>query len=140
MGVLILGYYFEGKDLKDIVIVLFDYGGVMCVCKFVDCLKVLIVIIDKCCFRLNEVEVMNIVGNVEGKIVILIDDIIDMVGIIIFVVNVLVENGAVEVYVCCMYFVLLGFVVEWINNFKIKEFVVMNSIKFFEEKKIECFK
>lgn len=83
---------------------------------------------------------MNIVGNIEGKIVIFIDDIIDIVGIIIFVVNVFVENGVKEVYVCCIYFVLLGLVVEWINNLIIKEFVVINSIKFFEEKKIEWFK
>lgn len=114
MGVLIFLDYFEIKGFKDIVIVFFDYGGVICVRKMVDCLKVLIVIIDKCRFCLNVLEVMNIIGNIEGKIVILIDDIIDIVGIIILVVNVFVENGVFEVYVCCIYLVLFGLVIECI--------------------------
>lgn len=82
----------------------------MCVCKLVEFLKVLIVIIDKCCLKVNVVEVMNIIGYVEGKICVLIDDMIDIVGIIFFVVNVLKEVGVKDVYVFCIYFVLLGLV------------------------------
>lgn len=89
MGVLIFVKYFKDDlniNLEECVVVLLDYGGVICVCKLVDILKILIVIIDKCCFRLNVVEVMNIVGEIEGCMVIIIDDIIDIVGIIILVV------------------------------------------------------
>lgn len=50
----------------------------------------------------------------EGKIVILIDDMIDIVGIIIIGVSVLIEVGVKEVYVCCIYLVFLGFVIECI--------------------------
>lgn len=51
---------------------------------------------------------MNIVGNVEGKTAILIDDIIDTAGTITLAANALVENGAAEVYACCTHPVLSG--------------------------------
>lgn len=134
MGVPILGHYFEGKDLKDIVIVSPDHGGVTRARKLADRLKAPIAIIDKRRPRPNEVEVMNIVGNVEGKTAILIDDIIDTAGTITLAANALVENGVAEVYACCTHPVLSGPAVERINNSKIKELVVTNSIKLPEEK------
>lgn len=140
MGVPILGHYFEGKDLKDIVIVSPDHGGVTRARKLADRLKAPIAIIDKRRPRPNEVEVMNIVGNVEGKTAILIDDIIDTAGTITLAANALVENGAAEVYACCTHPVLSGPAVERINNSKIKELVVTNSIKLPDEKKIDRFK
>lgn len=130
-------YFSECYLGDDLVVVFFDYGGVIWVCKMVDCLKVLIVIIDKCCLCLNVVEVMNIVGNVEGKVCIIIDDIIDIVGIIIFVVKVLCEVGVIKVYVCCLYLVFLGFVMKCIEELLIEKLVVINFIVFLEEKWID---
>lgn len=79
MGVPILSDYFEAKGLKDIVIVSPDHGGVTRARKMADRLKAPIAIIDKRRPRPNVSEVMNIIGNIEGKTAILIDDIIDTV-------------------------------------------------------------
>ncbi|AZB41190.1 ribose-phosphate diphosphokinase [Bacillus sp. FJAT-42376] len=137
MGVPILGDYFSKKNLKDIVIVSPDHGGVTRARKLADRLKAPIAIIDKRRPRPNVVEVMNIVGNIEGKTAILIDDIIDTAGTITLAANALVENGASEVYACCTHPVLSGPAIERIQNSKIKELVVTNSIALSEDKKID---
>lgn len=137
MGVPILSEYFEQKNLKDIVIVSPDHGGVTRARKMADRLKAPIAIIDKRRPRPNVSEVMNIIGNVEGKTAILIDDIIDTAGTITLAANALVENGASDVYACCTHPVLSGPAIERIQNSKIKELVVTNSIALSEDKKID---
>ncbi len=137
MGVPILSDYFETKGLKDIVIVSPDHGGVTRARKMADRLKAPIAIIDKHRPRPNVSEVMNIIGNIEGKTAILIDDIIDTAGTITLAANALVENGASEVYACCTHPVLSGPAIERIQNSNIKELVVTNSIVLPEEKKID---
>ncbi|WP_038812484.1 ribose-phosphate diphosphokinase [Bacillus anthracis] len=137
MGVPILSDYFETKGLKDIVIVSPDHGGVTRARKMADRLKAPIAIIDKRRPRPNVSEVMNIIGNIEGKTAILIDDIIDTAGTITLAANTLVENGASEVYACCTHPVLSGPAIERIQNSNIKELVVTNSIVLPEEKKID---
>ncbi|ATH93989.1 ribose-phosphate pyrophosphokinase [Bacillus glycinifermentans] len=140
MGVPILGSYFEQKNLNDIVIVSPDHGGVTRARKLADRLKAPIAIIDKRRPKPNVAEVMNIIGHIEGKTAILIDDIIDTAGTITLAANALVESGASEVYACCTHPVLSGPAIERIKNSKIKELVVTNSIELPEEKKIEKFK
>ncbi|CAM4206263.1 MULTISPECIES: ribose-phosphate diphosphokinase [Bacillus] len=137
MGVPILSDYFETKGLKDIVIVSPDHGGVTRARKMADRLKAPIAIIDKRRPRPNVSEVMNIIGNIEGKTAILIDDIIDTAGTITLAANALVENGASEVYACCTHPVLSGPAIERIQNSNIKELVVTNSIVLPEDKKID---
>lgn len=134
MGVPILADYFENKNLKDIVIVAPDHGGVTRARKMADRLKAPIAIIDKRRPKPNVAEVMNIVGNIEGKTAIIIDDIIDTAGTITLAANALVENGALEVYACCTHPVLSGPAIERIQNSKIKELVVTNSIALNEDK------
>ena len=82
VGVPILADYFKSKNLDDIVIVSPDHGGVTRARNMADRLKAPIAIIDKRRPRPNVAEVMNIVGNIEGKTAILIDDIIDTAGTI----------------------------------------------------------
>lgn len=136
MGVPILSEYFKNKELiGDIVIVSPDHGGVTRARKMAERLKAPIAIIDKRRPRPNVAEVMNIVGNIEGKVAILIDDIIDTAGTITLAANALVENGAAEVYACCTHPVLSGPAIERIENSKIKELVVTNSISLPEEKR-----
>ena len=138
MGVPILADYFKSKELNgDIVIVSPDHGGVTRARKMAERLKAPIAIIDKRRPKPNVAEVMNIVGNIEGKIAILIDDIIDTAGTITLAANALVENGAKEVYACCTHPVLSGPAIERIQNSKIKELVITNSIALPEEKNIE---
>nr|WP_183255835.1 ribose-phosphate diphosphokinase [Anoxybacillus tepidamans] len=137
MGVPILADYFKNKNLQDIVIVSPDHGGVTRTRRLADRLKAPIAIIDKRRPKPNVAEVMNIVGQVEGKTAILIDDIIDTAGTITLAANALVENGAAEVYACCTHPVLSGPAIERIQNSKIKELVITNSIALPEEKKID---
>ncbi|WP_044747328.1 ribose-phosphate diphosphokinase [Bacillus alveayuensis] len=140
MGVPILADYFLNKHFNDVVIVSPDHGGVTRARKLADRLKAPIAIIDKRRPRPNVAEVMNIVGNIEGKTAILIDDIIDTAGTITLAANALVENGAKEVYACCTHPVLSGPAIERIQNSNIKELIVTNSISLPEEKKIEKLK
>ena len=136
IAVPILSDYFLEKNIdpSEIVIVSPDHGGVTRARKMADRLKAPIAIIDKRRPRPNVAEVMNIVGNVDGKICILIDDIIDTAGTITIAANALVESGAKEVYACCTHPVLSGPAIERIDNSVIKELVITNSIELPEEK------
>lgn len=133
----LLSNYFEAKGLDDVVVVSPDHGGVTRARKMADRLKTPIGIIDKRRPRPNVAEVMNIIGNIEGKTAILIDDIIDTAGTITLAANALIESGAKEVYACCTHPVLSGPAIERIANSKIKELVVTNTIPLAEEKLID---
>ena len=122
----------EGSEL---VIVSPDHGGVTRARKMADRMKAPIAIIDKRRPRPNVAEVMSIVGNVEGKTAILIDDIIDTAGTITIAANAIIESGAKEVYACCTHPVLSGPAIERIDNSQIKELVITNSIELPESKK-----
>ncbi|PIC98643.1 MULTISPECIES: ribose-phosphate diphosphokinase [unclassified Sporosarcina] len=132
----ILTEYFQSQGLAsdDLVIVSPDHGGVTRARKMADRMKAPIAIIDKRRPRPNVAEVMNIVGNVEGKTAILIDDIIDTAGTITIAASALIESGAKEVYACCSHPVLSGPAIERINNSQIKQLVITNSIKLPESK------
>ncbi|WP_181351145.1 ribose-phosphate diphosphokinase [Thalassobacillus sp. CUG 92003] len=137
VGVPILSDYFEKKSFEDIVIVSPDHGGVTRARKMADRLEAPIAIIDKRRPLPNVAEVMNIVGNIEGKTAIIIDDIIDTAGTITLAANALVENGANEVYACCTHPVLSGPAMERIENSMIKELVVTNTIPLSDDKLID---
>lgn len=126
----ILTEYFKQKGFSrdDLVIVSPDHGGVTRARKMADRMKAPIAIIDKRRPKPNVAEVMSIVGSVEGKTAILIDDIIDTAGTITVAANALIESGAREVYACCTHPVLSGPAIERIDNSKIKELVVTNTI------------
>ncbi len=134
VGVPILSSYWSKKGLDDIVVVSPDHGGVTRARQLADRLKAPIAIIDKRRPKPNVAEVMNIVGNIQGKTAILIDDIIDTAGTITLGANALIDNGATEVYACCTHPVLSGPAMDRIEASKIKELVVTNSIPLAEEK------
>lgn len=136
-GVAILSDFFAAKKLDDIIIVSPDHGGVTRARKMADRLKAPIGIIDKRRPRPNVAEVMNIIGNIEGKTAILIDDIIDTAGTITLAANALIESGAKAVYACCTHPVLSGPAIERINDSHIKELVVTDTIPLTEEKHID---
>lgn len=135
-GVPIIAEYFMQKNFNpdELVIVSPDHGGVTRTRKLAEYLKAPIAIIDKRRPKPNVSEVMNIVGNVEGKTCILIDDIIDTAGTITLAANALMDVGAKEVYASCTHPVLSGPAMERINSSAIKELVVTNSIALSEEK------
>jgi len=137
VGVPIISDYWIDKGLEDVVVVSPDHGGVSRARQLADRLKAPIAIIDKRRPRPNVAEVMNIVGNVQGKTAILIDDIIDTAGTITLAADALIENGATDVYACCTHPVLSGPAMDRIGNSAIKELVVTNSISLPTEKQTE---
>ena len=139
MAAPIIANYFKNKipDMEDVVVVSPDHGGVTRARKLADALNTPIAIIDKRRPKPNVAEVMNIVGNIEGKTCILIDDIIDTAGTITLGAKALKERGAKEVYASCSHAVLSGQALERIENSPIKELVYANTIYIPEEKKLD---
>ncbi|MBT2655249.1 ribose-phosphate diphosphokinase [Bacillus sp. ISL-18] len=136
IGVPILAKYFENKGLEDIVVVAPDNGGVVRARKMASSLNAPIAFIDKRRPRPNVAEIMNIVGSIEGKNAIMIDDLIDTAGTITLAANALVEKGAKAVYACCTHPVLSGQAICRIQSSAIKELVVTNTIELPYEKRI----
>lgn len=128
LGVPILAKCFKEKGLNDIVVVSPDHGGVVRARKLADYLKAPIAIIDKRRPKPNVSEVMNIIGDIEGKTAIIIDDIIDTAGTMVLAADALMEKGAKEVYACCTHPVLSGPAMERIEKSPIREVVVTNTI------------
>ena len=139
MAAPIIANYFKNKipDMEDVVVVSPDHGGVTRARKLADALNTPIAIIDKRRPKPNVAEVMNIVGNIEGKTCILIDDIIDTAGTITLGAKALKERGAKEVYASCSHAVLSGQALERIEDSPIKELVYANTIHIPEEKKLD---
>ena len=139
MGVPILSDYFmENKDLDfdEVVVVSPDHGGVTRARKMADRLKTPIAIIDKRRPKPNVAEVMNIVGEIEGRTAIIIDDIIDTGGTMKLAAQALLDKGAEEVYACCTHPVLSGPAISRIEESVIKELVVTNSIQLLRIRKV----
>lgn len=137
LGVPILAEYFRDKNLDDVVVVSPDHGGVTRARKLAEYLKAPIAIIDKRRPAPNVSEVMNIVGSIDGKHAILIDDIIDTAGTITLAAQALIDHGAKSVYACCTHPVLSGPAMERIENSPIKELVVTDTIVMPPEKKMD---
>ncbi|APQ73733.1 ribose-phosphate diphosphokinase [Clostridium botulinum] len=143
LGSPILAKYFVQKgfaDRNDIVVVSPDLGSVTRARKFADKLQCPIAIIDKRRPKANVSEVMNIIGDIKDKTVILVDDMIDTAGTITNGANALIKMGAKEVYACCTHAVLSGPAIERIEKSVIKELVMLNTIDLPEEKNLDKFK
>lgn len=139
LGAPLLANYFLDRDLRgeDVVVVSPDHGGVTRARKLAEFLNAPIAIIDKRRPRPNVAEVMNIVGDVEGKTAILIDDMIDTAGTITLASEALIERGAKEVYACATHAVLSDPAVERLEKSSIKKVVLTDSIVLPEEKQID---
>jgi ribose-phosphate pyrophosphokinase len=128
LGVPILGQYYRSKKLSNVVVVSPDHGGVVRARRLADYLSAPLAIIDKRRPEPNMSEVMNIIGSIEGKTAILIDDLIDTAGTMVLAANALIEYGATEVYACGTHAVLSGPAMQRIEDSPILELVVTNTI------------
>lgn len=139
VGVPILANYFAQKfeSHEDVVAVSPDVGSVTRTRKFAEPLDIPIAIIDKRRPKANVCEVMNVVGDVRGKRVIIVDDLMDTGGTITNAANALMDMGAKEVYACCTHGVLSGPAIERIQASAIKELVTLNTIPLTEDKQID---
>jgi ribose-phosphate pyrophosphokinase len=142
LGVPILAKYFISRgfaDREDVVVVSPDLGSVTRARKFADKLHAPIAIIDKRRPKANVSEIMNVIGDIENKTVILIDDVIDTAGTICNAANALRDMGATEVYACCTHSVLSGPAIERIEASCIKELTMLNTNDLLESRKLSKF-
>ena len=120
--------YIKESFNNDTVIVSPDAGGVERARAFAKRLDTQLAIIDKRRAAPNQSEAMNVVGDVEGKIAIILDDMVDTAGTLCQAASALKDRGALEVHACCAHAVLSGPAVERIGDSDIKTVVVTNTI------------
>jgi len=137
LGAPLLTKHFMEKDLEDTIVVAPDIGGVKRARDFSEKLNTSIAIIDKRRPEANVSEVMNIIGDVEDKNIILVDDMIDTAGTITQAAQALKDHGANDVYATCTHPLFSGPAIERIEESPIKELVVTDTLSLPEEKKID---
>jgi len=139
-AVTILSEYFKEKDLDKVVVVSPDVGGTARAREFAGRLKKPIAIIDKYRSSFDDVEIMHIVGDVKGKITILVDDIIDTASSVIRGSQALLNAGAKEVFICATHPVFANPAKERLKkslqDSLFKEVVVTNTIPIDNEKNL----
>ena len=142
LGGSLLANYFNKKNIEDLVVVSPDLGSVTRSRKFANQLdgEVPLAIIDKRRPKANVCEVMNLIGDVNGKNVIMLDDMIDTAGTITNAANALKEFGAKDIYACCTHAVLSGPAIERIENSAISELIVLDTIRLPKEKELDKIK
>ena len=124
----IFAEYFVNKHLEDVVVISPDHGGTTRARRLADAIDAPIAIIDKRRPKPNVAQVMNLIGEVEGKNCVIIDDIVDTAGTLVASVNVLKQKGAKSVYCCCTHPILSDPATERIANSALSEFVTTNTI------------
>ena len=142
-GMPILVSYYKEKfknNKEDLVVVSPDLGSVARNRNFAEKLDIPLAIIDKRRPKPNVSEIMNIIGDIKGKDVILIDDMIDTAGTITNAANALMDRGAKSVCACCTHPILSGEAIKRIEASAIEELLVLNTVELPEEKNISKIK
>lgn len=127
-GSIIFQEYIESKKFKNPIIASPDIGGVARARYFAEKLGLEMVIVDKRREKANEAEVMNIIGDVTGKDVIMIDDMVDTAGTMIKAAAALKSKGATSVMACATHGVLSGKAYENLKNDALDELCISNSL------------
>jgi len=133
-GSIVFKDFLQRKNLKNPIIASPDIGGVARARSFAKTLGLDLVIVDKRREKANEAEVMNIIGDVEGKDVIIIDDMIDTAGTMVKAAAALKEQGAVSAIAFCTHPVLSGKAYDNLNNGALDELIVTDTIPLSKEK------
>ena len=137
VGMPILARYFKEKNLEDVVVVSPDHGSVTRARNMAEYLDCPIAIVDKRRPEPNKSEIMNIIGNIEGKNCIILDDMIDTAGTITNAANAIKDMGAIAVYACATHPILSGPAIERLDKSAIEELVLLNTLPIEEEKKLD---
>ena len=124
----IIGNYFRALDLENIVVVSPDHGGVTRARKLAEMLHAPLAIIDKRRPKPNVAEAMNLIGDVDGKTAILVDDIVDTAGTLVSGIQMLRDKGAKAIYACCVHAVLSDPAIERLQAADLAGFICTNTI------------
>ncbi|WP_394232011.1 ribose-phosphate diphosphokinase [Niallia oryzisoli] len=136
-GIPVLSQYYENKGLEDVVVVSPHHGSIRRARKLADLLDVPLALIDERDPEELDAQAINVIGHVDGKNAIIIDDMIDTAKTISYAAKALAESGAKAIYACCTHSVFTGEFKEKIEWSPITELVVTNTIQLPEEKKIQ---
>ena len=120
--------YFISKNLKNLVILSPDMGGIRRARAYANRLDASLAVIDKRRTGANKAEVLNVVGKVKGKQILIVDDMIDTGGTLIAAVRALIKKGVQEIYVSATHPILSGSAYEMIESSSLKELVVTDTI------------
>ncbi len=139
-GVPLLAEYYKSLDMTDLVVVSPDVGGVVRARNMANRLGVDLAIIDKRREQANKSEVMNVIGDIRNKNVIMVDDMIDTAGTITKGAKALRDMGAKEIYACCTHPVFSPPAMERIEQSVITEVLTTNTIPIDRQRQGECSK
>ena len=120
--------YFRKKNLDNLVLLSPDVGGLRRARAYAKVLGVPLAIVDKRRPIANEAEVIRLVGEVKGKKVIIVDDMVDTGGTLLAAVDILLKNGADAIYGACTHAVLSGNTCEKLKQSSLKEIIVTDTI------------
>lgn len=133
----ILAEYIVRSHLENVVVVSPDVGGVVRARDLAERIGAPLAIIDKRRPEPNVAEVLNVIGPVQGKTAVVLDDIIDTAGTISTGAEALLTFGAKEVWVACTHPIFSGPAIERLSNSAIKEVIVTNTIPIHPERMLD---
>jgi ribose-phosphate pyrophosphokinase len=136
----VLTRYFQKKGLTDVVVVAPDVGAAKLARGFARRIDASFAIIDKRRPFPNEAEVLNLVGEVQDRTCIIVDDMIDTAGTVTSVVAALTDRGARDVYVAATHPLLSGPAAERLQASVVKEVVVTNTLHVPEPRRFDKLK
>ena len=132
----LLGNYFAEKNFDDLVVVATDIGIVKRARDLAAKLNAPLAIMEKRRVgNVDDTETLNVIGEVEGRVALTVDDEIDTAGSLVSVVSALEEQGVKEVYACCTHPIFSGTAIQRIASCPVKEVVVTDTVPVKDEKK-----
>ncbi len=132
----VLGEYLQQKQLQNLVVVSPDAGGIKMARAYSKLLNAPLAIVDKRREDATETHVMSIIGEVSGRNVVLIDDMVSTAGSLVEASKALKKQGALDIYAAVVHPILCGPAIERIRTSPIKELIVTNSIPLSDDKKL----
>ena len=129
--------YLKKKKLKNLVVVSPDVGGIRMARAYSKLLESSFAVVDKRREDATKTHVMNIIGEVDGKHVVIVDDLTSTAGSLVEAASALKDAGALDIYAAVVHPVLAGAAIERVSKSVIKELIVTNSIPLPPEKQID---
>lgn len=124
----VLVKHFKKKKINNLAVASPDVGGIKMARAYAKRLEADLIVIDKRRPKQNEAEVMNIIGDVKDRNILIVDDLIDTAGTLCNAVDALQINGAKEIYAACTHPVFSGNAVERINGSKLSKILVTDTL------------
>jgi len=128
---------FKKHKVTNLAVASPDVGGIKMARAYAKRLEADLILIDKRRPRQNEAEVMNIIGEVKGKNILIVDDLVDTAGTLCNAIRALKDQGALDVYAACTHPVLSGNAVDRLQKSGLRKMVVTDTLQVAKSNKIE---